>query len=130
MTATQPRPRAVTVAFWSLLVAGVMLVAGGLIAATASIPAIFRGAGIVCALAGVMIGFLAGRVRRGVDARFRRATLALSLLLVVLVSLLSAFGVVHILVLLSVLPLVVGALFLSRPAAAGWFDADATGLDV
>ena len=124
MTATQPRPRALNVAFWLLLVGAVMLICGGLIAATASIPAIFRGAGIVCVIAGAMIAFLAGRVRKTGDPRFRRATLALSFVVVVLVSLVAALGIVHILALLSVLPLIVGAMLLSRPAAAAWSDAD------
>jgi hypothetical protein len=124
MTATEPRPRALNVAFWLLLVGAVMLIGGGLIAATASIPAVFRGAGIVCVVAGALIAFLAGRVRSTGDPRFRRATLALSLVVVVLVSLVAALGVVHILALLSVLPLIVGAMLLSRPAAAGWSNAD------
>ncbi|SBS75831.1 conserved membrane hypothetical protein [uncultured Mycobacterium sp.] len=124
MTATEPRPRAVTVAFWLLLVGAVMLICGGLIAATASIPVLFRGVGIVCVVAGAMIAFLAGRVRKTGDPRFRRATLALSFVVVVLVSLVAVLGIVHLLALLSVLPLIVGAMLLSRPAAAGWSDAD------
>jgi hypothetical protein len=124
MTATEPRPRALNVAFWVLLVGAVLLMCGGLIAATASIPLLFRGAGIVCVVAGALIAFLAGRVRKTGDPRFRRATLALSLVVVVLVSLTAALGVVHILALLSVLPLIVGATLLSRPAAAGWSTTD------
>ncbi|AKK25989.1 hypothetical protein [Mycobacterium sp. EPa45] len=120
MTATEPRPRALTTAFWLLVVGAVMLMGGGLVAVTASIPAIFRGAGIVCVLAGAAIAFLAGQVRKNGDARFRRATLALTLTVVVLVCVVAALGVVHILALLSVLPLIVGAMLLSRPAAAGW----------
>ncbi len=124
MTATEPRPRALTVAFWLLLVGAVMLICGGLIAATASIPALFRGVGIVCVVAGAMIAFLAGRVRKTGDPRFRRAALALSFVVVVLVSLVAALGIVHLLALLSVLPLIVGAMLLSQPAAAGWSPTD------
>jgi|EndMetStandDraft_8_1072994.scaffolds.fasta_scaffold20948_5 peptidoglycan/LPS O-acetylase OafA/YrhL len=120
MTATHPRPRELNVAFWLLLVGAVMLMGGGLIAATAAIPAVFRGAGIICVVAGGTIAFLAGRVRKTGDPRFRRATLALSFAVVVLVSLTAALGVVHLLGLLSVLPLLVGAMLLTRPAAAGW----------
>lgn len=127
MTATQPRPRALNVAFWLLLVGAVMLMVGGLLAATASIPALFRGAGIACVIAGAMIAFLAGRVRKTGDARFRRATLALAFVVIVLVSIVAALGVVHVLALLSVLPLIVGAMLLSRPAAAGWSADDAAG---
>ncbi|KAA0110719.1 hypothetical protein [Mycolicibacterium sp. P1-5] len=125
MTATEPRPRALNTSFWLLLVGAVMLMGGGLVAMTASIPAVFRGAGIVCIVAGAMIAFLAGRVRKNGDPRFRRATLALTFTVVVLVCLVAALGVVHILALLSVLPLIVGAMLLSRPAATGWSAADA-----
>jgi hypothetical protein len=124
MTATSPRPQALNVAFWLLLVGAVLLMGGGLIAATASIPVLYRGAGIVCVVAGALIAFLAGRVRKDGDPRFRRATLALALVVVVLVSLTAALGVVHILALLSVLPLIVGAMLLSRPVVASWFNAD------
>jgi hypothetical protein len=81
---------------------------------------VFRGAGIVCILAGALIAFLAGQVRKNGDARFRRAALALTFTVVVLVCVVAALGVVHILALLSVLPMIVGAMLLSRPAAAGW----------
>ncbi|WP_445167113.1 hypothetical protein ACTXG7_25350 [Mycolicibacterium sp. Dal123E01] len=124
MTATQPRPRELNVAFWLLLGGAVMLMAGGLIAATASIPAVFRGVGVICVVAGGLIAFLAGRVRKTGDPRFRRATLTLSFAVVVLVCLVAALGIVHLIGLLSVLPLLVGAMLLSRPAAAGWSTDD------
>lgn len=124
MTATEPRPRALNVAFWLLLVGAVMLIGGGLIAATAGIPTVFRGAGIVCVVAGAMIAYLAGRVRKNGDPRFRRATVALSLVVVLMVSLVAVFGIVHILALLSVFPLIVGAALLSRPPAATWISAE------
>ncbi len=129
MTATEPRPRALTTAFWLLVAGAVMLMAGGLVAVTATIPAVFRGAGVVCILAGAATAFLAGRVRKNGDARFRRATLALTLTVVVLVCVVAALGVVHILALLSVLPLIAGAMLLSRPAAAGWSAGDTSESD-
>ena len=60
------------------------------------------------------MAFLAGRSRSG-DTRFRRAAVALSLAIVVLVALLTAFGVVHILTLLAVIPLIVGTALITRP---------------
>ena len=129
MTATQPRPRALNVAFWLLLVGAVMLMGGGLLAASAAIPAFFRGTGIICVVAGALIAFLAGRVRRTGDPRFRRATLALAFAVVVLVSLVAALGVVHLLALLSVLPLLVGAMLLSGTAAGSWSTGDSAGSD-
>jgi peptidoglycan/LPS O-acetylase OafA/YrhL len=124
MTATEPRPRALNVAFWLLVVGAVVLMAGGLFAATDSIPVVYRGVGVICVLAGALIAFLAGRVRKSGDARFRRATLALSLVVIVLVSVGGALHFVYLLALLSVLPLIAGAMMLSRPAAAGWSNAD------
>lgn len=121
MTAPQPRPRVVTAAFWCWVVASMLLIVGGLLAASVSLPPVFRGAGVITALAGVGMAFLAGRSRGG-DTRFRRAALALSLTIVVLVALLAVFGVVHVLTLLAVLPLIAGAVLMTRPAAASWAE--------
>ena len=93
MSAPSPRPRAVNAAFWCWVVAALLLMVGGLIAASASLPALFRGAGVISAIAGAGMAFLAGRSRAG-DARFRRAGIALSLAIVVLVAVVAALGVV------------------------------------
>jgi len=121
MTAPQPRPRVVTAAFWCWVVAAMLLIVGGLLAASVSLPPVFRGAGAITALAGAGMAFLAGRSRGG-DTRFRRAALALSLTIVVLVALLAVFGVVHVLTLLAILPLIAGAVLMTRPAAASWAE--------
>ena len=121
MTAPQPRPRVVTAAFWCWVVASMLLIVGGLLAASVSLPPVFRGAGAVTALAGAGMAFLAGRSRGG-NPRFRRAALALSLTIVVLVALLAVFGVVHVLTLLAVLALIAGAVLMTRPAAASWAE--------
>jgi general stress protein CsbA len=116
MTASQPRPRVVTAAFWCWVVAAVMLILGGLIAASVNLPTVFRGAGVLTILAGGGMAFLAGRIRSG-DVRFRRAGVALSLTIVALVALISAFGVVHIVTMLAVFPLIAGAVLITRPGA-------------
>jgi hypothetical protein len=121
MTAPQPRPRAVTAAFWCWVVAAVLLIVGGLLAASYALPAVFRGAGVITALAGAGMAYLAGRSRRG-DTRFHRAAVALSLTIVVVVALVAVFGVVHILTLLAVMPLIAGTVLMTRPAAASWAD--------
>jgi peptidoglycan/LPS O-acetylase OafA/YrhL len=103
-----------------------MLIVGGLMAASVSIPVAYRGAGVVTALAGAGMAYLAGRTRRG-DVRFRRAAIALSLTIVVLASLLGASatllgGAVATLTLVAVFPLIAGTILIPRPAAASWAD--------
>jgi peptidoglycan/LPS O-acetylase OafA/YrhL len=117
MTAPSSRPRVVTAGFWCWLAAAVLLIVGGLIAASLSLPVVYRGAGVVTAVAGAGMAFLAGRSRSG-DSRFRRAAVALSLAIVVLVALVSVFGIVHVLTLLAVIPLIAGAVLMTRPAAS------------
>lgn len=133
------RPRSVDVAFWLLVVGAVMLLVGGLLAATISFDAVRssaatsvsdeqlrnyltfqRGSGAICALAGTGLAFLAGKMRRG-DPRFRRATVVLALVTVVLVGLVAVFAGIHVLALLGLLPIIAGALLLTRPPAAEWF---------
>ncbi len=122
MSAPLPRPRPVTAAFWCWVVAAVLLIVGGLIAASVDVlPVFFRGAGVITVLAGAGLAFVAGRARTG-DTRFRRAAIALSLALVILVALVAAFGVVHILTLISVIPLIAGTALITRPAAAAYFE--------
>ena len=139
MTAPQPRPGAVTAAFWLLVVGGVLLVVGGLLAATVSFDTLrqaagpsvsdqsirdylrlYRGAGILFALAGAALVFFASRIRTP-DPRSRRATVTLGLTIVVLVAVAAVFAGTHVLALLSLLPVVVGTLLLGRPAAVDWF---------
>jgi hypothetical protein len=116
MTAPQSRPRAVTAAFWCWVVASFLLLLGGLIAASLNMPVAFRGAGVIFALAGAALAFLAGRSRGG-DTRFRRAALALSLALVVLVALAALFRLANGITLLAVFPLVAGTVLITRPSA-------------
>jgi hypothetical protein len=119
MTAPQSRPRVVTAAFWCWLVAAILLIVGGLLAASvAALPMVYRGGGVITALAGAGVAFLAGRGRKG-DTRFRRAAVALSLTIVALVALVAVLGgAVHMLTLLAVFPLIAGTVLITRPAAA------------
>jgi hypothetical protein len=121
MTAPEQRPRAVTAAFWCWVVASVLLILGGLIVASASLPPLSRGGGVITGLAGAGMAFLAGRSRAG-DTRFRRAAVALSLAIVVLMPLVVMFGVVHVLTLLGVLLLIAGTVLITRPVVASWFE--------
>ncbi|MGE2832854.1 hypothetical protein [Mycobacterium sp. SMC-4] len=143
MTASPPadRPRLVDAAFWCFIAGAVVLIVGGLMASTAgydaaraAIPdtvdddavrtflAVYRASGIGAVLVGGAVAFLAGRARRG-DARFRHALLGLVFATGVVVLVL-AIGIksVHLVILLALLPLLVGAALFTRPAAAGWYD--------
>jgi hypothetical protein len=117
MTAPQSRPRVVTAAFWCWLVASILLIVGGLLAASLNVPVIVRGAGIIFALGGIGMAFLAGRTRTG-DARSRRAAVALALTIVVLVALSLVFGIRNVITALAVIPLIAGVILMARPAAA------------
>ncbi|GFG52603.1 hypothetical protein CQY20_01125 [Mycolicibacterium agri] len=121
MSAPSPRPRVVDAAFWCWVVAAVLLIVGGLITASVNLPAVFRGVGVLFALAGAGLALLAGRSRTG-DGRFRRAALALSLATIVVVALVAVAGVVHILTLIAVIPLIAAVALITRPAAAGFYQ--------
>ncbi|MGW4099907.1 MULTISPECIES: hypothetical protein [unclassified Mycobacterium] len=102
-----PASRRATIVFSCWLVGAVLLIAGGMLAVSASPPGgnamLYRGIGALVALAGLGMAFLAGRSRSD-DPRYRRAAIALSLAIVVLVLLTG----LNILVLVSLLPLIVG----------------------
>lgn len=141
MSTTDPRPTAVTAAFWLLVVGGVLLLSAGLITATVSFEVLRnsqpvtvpdaavrnllvlnRGLGILFSIAAAALVWLAARARNR-DPRLRRATMALATVLIVLVALSSVYGG-HILALLSLLPIVVGTLLLSRPGVVEWYVGD------
>ena len=124
MTAPSQRPRVATAAFWCWVVASVLLILGGLIVAFASLPPLSRGGGVITGLAGAGMAFLAGRSHTG-DTRFRRAAVALSLAIVVLMPLVVMFGVMHVFTLLAVLLLIAGTVLITRPTASAWFDSKA-----
>lgn len=133
------RPGAVTAAFWLLVIGAVLLMAGGLLTGLTSFESVrqsapptvddesvrayvrfSRGAGVLFGVAGVALAWFAGRVRRR-DLRSRRAAMALGLTVVVLVAVAAVLSGIHILALLSLLPIVVGTLLLSRPAVVDWY---------
>ena len=135
MTASDSRPAAVTTAFWLLVLGAVLLMAGGLMSATLGFDTLrrsapqtvtdetvqnylrlYRGAGVLLALAGAALAAFAARARDG-DTRFRQSATGLSLAIVILVSLAAGFGLrIHILALLSLLPIIAGTLTLNRRA--------------
>ncbi len=127
MTSAQPRPRSVQVAYWAWLVGAVALVLLGLLIATSSAPAFFRGAGVIFAAGGLGLAYLAARMRRG-DPRFRRAAIALAMALVVLLVLftIQVHGLGWA---LAAIPVLAGAIAATRQTASDWFDSVDPGRD-
>lgn len=126
LPAPSSRPRIVDAVFWLWLVASISLVLLGLLMALtrANLPTFFRGAGILFALAGLALGYLAGRTRAG-HAQLRRAAVGLALALVLLLALFALMtgGA------LWLIPLVltmVGAVLIMRPSAQNWFQVEET----
>jgi hypothetical protein len=122
MTAPQSRPRVVTAGFWCWAAASVLLVAFGLLLALSpdALPILFRGMGVLFAVTGLGLGFLAGRARLG-DARFRRAAIALSLAIVVILAIFALYSRGPIWLLMMILTMV-GAVLMMRPPAQEWFE--------
>lgn len=119
-----PRPRAVTAAFWCWLAGAALLIVGGVAIVGVPVPVVYRGIGVIGALAGAATAFSAGRARDG-DPRFRRAAIALSLAIVIVVAVDSVVGVVNVLTLVALLPLIAGTVAIRTPAAQAWFDREA-----
>lgn len=138
---THSRPRLVDAAFWCFVGGAVIMIVGGLLAATATYDAaraaissemsddrvrsyltVYRLTGIGAVLAAGALAFLAGRARRG-DGRFRFALLGMAFALVAVVLLMAIWvGVAQPLILLGLLPVLVGAALMTRPAARAWYD--------
>jgi len=115
------RPRIVDAVFWLWLLAAVSLVVLGMLMALTrgNLPPVFRGAGVLFAVAGLALGYLAGRTRAG-HARMRRAAVGLALALVVLLALFTLMtgGVLW---LIPMILAMVGAVLIMRPPAQDWF---------
>ncbi len=139
MSATPDRPTVVETAFWVLLVGAVLLIVGGLLAATLSFDVVrqlaspsisdeqlraylvfHRSVGVLFALSGGALAFLAGKARRG-DVRYRRATIGLGVAAVVMVTVLTLFAQTGVLPMVALLPIVGGLVLITRPAATAWF---------
>jgi hypothetical protein len=127
MSAPVPaRPRIVEAVFWLWLVAAISLVVLGMLMALTrgNLPPVYRGAGVLFAVAGLGLGYLAGRTRAG-NARMRRAGVGLALALVVLLALFTLMtgGVLW---LIPMILTMVGAVLVMRPSAQDWFHAEET----
>jgi len=135
----QDRPAAVTLAVLLLSTGGAMLILGGVFTAWVDFSSLrqvapatvtdgavreavlfYRGVGILAALAGAALVALAWRARRR-DVRARRAAISLAFAIVVLAAVGAVLAATHILTLLSLPLIIVGALLLARPATAAWF---------
>jgi hypothetical protein len=121
MTSANPRPRSVQVAFWSWVAAAVVLVLFGMWLLASTAPIFTRGVGVILAVAGLAVGYLAARTANG-DKRFRRAAVALSLALAVLLALLAILNL-RPLWLIPMVLLLAGAHAATRTSVDPWFDA-------
>lgn len=119
------RPRAVTAALWCWFAGAVLLIIAGLVSAMlgTALPLVYQVAGVVVALAGVGMAFVAGRTRTA-DPRFLRAALALSMTIVVVVAVVSVIGLVVRLAVFALLPLIAGTALIRSAAARAWFDGE------
>jgi hypothetical protein len=130
MTTPTQRPRSVTAAFWLWLVSAVLLVSYGLFVVTVTLvgpTAFLRASGGILIVTGVGLGYLAGKSRTG-EWRYARAAVALSLGLVVFLSILLAIQMLGFLVAPVVLFLIVAAGLVMRTTTANqWFAAQDTG---
>lgn len=143
MTSANPRPRIVEVAFWCWMAAAALLIVAGVLEMTmvkysdmrhafaASVPdsevrslfETYRTVAIVCAVLGMAIGYFAGRTRGG-SKRFRRGTIALSVVgVVLLLAATVLLSAVTLLAVLAVIPLLVAVVAATREPASEWFDA-------
>ena len=125
MSAPVPaRPRIVEAVFWMWLVAAVSLVVLGMLMALTrgNLPPVFRGAGVLFAVAGLALGFFAGRTRAG-HAAVRRAAVGLALALVALLALFTLMtgGVLW---LIPMILTMVGAVLIVRPSAQDYFHTE------
>jgi len=129
-SAPPSRPRSVTVAFWLWLVSVVVMVFDGLFVLTFDyqVPAIFpRVSGGILIVTGVALGYLAGKTRQG-DWRFARATVALSLALVVFLSFMLVTKTLGLILAPVVVFLIIAAGLVMRTAtASAWFAAHGAG---
>jgi hypothetical protein len=128
MTATPTdRPRTVTIAFWLWLVSVVAMVFDGLIVLTFHypVPVLFpRVSGGIIVAAGVVLGYLAGKSRLG-DWRFARAAVALSMALVVFISVMLVTQILGLVLAPVVILLIIAAgLVVRSPSAIAWFEAN------
>jgi hypothetical protein len=125
MSAPLQRPQLVNIAFWCWIVAAVSLAALGLLLALnrAPLPVFLRGAGAVLAVAGLALGYLAGRARAGQTA-FRRAAVALAMALVVVLALFILIGGGGVLFVLPMILALAGAVLIMRPSALQWFPTE------
>ena len=125
MSAPLQRPRIVSAAIWCWLAAAVLLAALGLLLALnkAHIPVFLRGAAALFLVAGLALGYLAGRTRAG-HTRYRRAAVGLALALVVLLAMFILVGGGGVLWVLPMILALAGAILVMRPSAQEWFPSE------
>ena len=131
-------PGVVTVAFWFWWAAVALLLTAGMIAVSVSAATIraaapptataeevlrftivYRGAGVVCALLGVVLGYLVRRIRHG-HSRFFRRTVVLSSASVVLIVVFEIIVGLPLPALIATLALMTAVAMAMQPDARDW----------
>lgn len=118
------RPRTVDAAYYCWLTGGSLTAATGLLMLTYPVSA-YKAVGVLALVAGLALGFLAGRARKR-DPRFARAALALAMATVALLGLIIVFlpvpvGVLGVVV-LAFVALIAGSVLNQRAASLAWYD--------
>jgi hypothetical protein len=78
---------------------------------------------VLAVVAGLALGYLAGRTRTG-HTRYRRAAVGLALALVVLLAMFILIGGGGVLWVLPMILTLVGAILVMRPSAQEWFPSE------
>jgi hypothetical protein len=128
MSATPPnpssRPRIVDTAFWCWVSGAVLTAALGMLTLSqGGHPFVYAAGGLMIA-AGLGLGYLAGRARRG-EGRFAGAAVGLAMASVAFLALLLLFGagaVIICIVAVTMALLIAGSVLVQRGVAQEWFE--------
>ena len=128
MSATPPnpstRPRLVDTAFWCWVCGAILTAALGMLTLSQGGHPFIYAAGGLLIIAGLGLGYLAGRARRR-EGKFANAAVGLAMASVAFLALLLLFGagaVVICIVAVTMALLIAGSVLVQRAAAQEWFE--------
>jgi hypothetical protein len=128
MSATPPnpstRPRVVDTAFWCWVSGAILTAALGMLTLSQGGHPFIYAAGGLLIIAGLGLGYLAGRARRR-EGKFANAAVGLAMASVAFLALLLLFGagaVVICIVAVTMALLIAGSVLVQRAAVQEWFE--------